>query len=255
MTTLQTEWSGRHIGKDQLRSEVWSRLMEQGVAIGQPFGHIPKFKGADQAAERLASLPIWQHARVIKSNPDSPQQPVRGRALLDGKKLYMAVPRLAQERCFVELTKADLEQQGISLKTAATIKGAMRYGRLVFFSEMEPIDLVVTGCVAVSRDGGRTGKGAGFADLELGILRQMGLIRADTPIVTTVHSLQLVESAQLPMQVHDWSLTWIVTPDEVIETHSTRSQPLGLDWTRIQPEQVETIPVLRKLKAQVSHEG
>lgn len=251
---IQTEWSGRHAGKDQLRSEVWSRLVEQEAAIGKPFGHIPNFKGADQAAERLAGLPIWQQARVIKSNPDSPQQPVRWRALQDGKKLYMAVPRLAQERCFVELTQTALEQQGVSLKTAATIKGAMRYGRLVSLAEMEPIDLVVTGCVAVSWDGGRTGKGAGFADLELGLLRQFGLIKADTPIVTTVHSLQLVENEKLPMQAHDWSLTWIVTPAEVFETRSTRPQPEGLDWTKVRPEQVETIPVLRKLKAQVSYE-
>lgn len=83
---IQTEWSGRHVGKDLLRSEVWSRLVEQEAAIGKPFGHIPNFKGVDQAAERLAGLSIWQQARVIKSNPDSPQQPVRWRALQDGKK-------------------------------------------------------------------------------------------------------------------------------------------------------------------------
>lgn len=254
-TPIQTEWSGRHAGKDQLRSEVWSRLVEQEVAIGQPFGHIPNFKGADQAAERLAGFSVWQQARVIKSNPDSPQQPVRWRALQDGKKLYMAVPRLAQERCFVELARTALEQQAVSLKTAATIKGAMRYGRLVSLAEMEPIDLVVTGCVAVSQDGGRTGKGAGFADLELGILRQFGLIKGDTPIVTTVHVLQLVENEKLPMQTHDWSLSWIVTPDEVFETRSTRPQPEGLDWAKVRPEQVQTIPVLRKLKTQAGHEG
>lgn len=131
----------------------------------------------------------------------------------------------------------------------------MRYGRLVSLAEMELIDLVVTGCVAVSRDGGRTGKGAGFADLELGLLRQFDLIRADTPMVTTVHSLQLVENEKLPMQAHNWSLTWIVTPDEVIETHTTRPQPEGVDWTQVRSEQMETIPVLRKLKAQAGHEG
>ena len=80
----------------------------------------------------------------------------------------------------------------------------MQHGRLVAVDEMSPIDLVVVGCVAVSRDGGRTGKGAGFADLELGLLRQQGLIQAHTPIVTTVHALQIVPSAELPMLPHDW---------------------------------------------------
>ena len=100
-----------------------------------------------------------------------------------------------------------------------------------------PIDLVIVGCVAVSRDGGRTGKGAGFADLELGLLRQSGLIQADTPIVTTVHALQIVPGAELPMRVYDWSLTWIVTPDEAIATAARRTQPPGLLWEHLRPEQ------------------
>ena len=124
----------------------------------------------------------------------------------------------------------------------------MRHGRLVALAEMTPIDLVIVGCVAVSRDGGRTGKGAGFADLELGILRQLGLVQADTPIVTTVHPLQIVASAQLPMLTHDWSLTWIVTPDEAIATSTQRAQPRGLQWEHLRPEQLETIPILRTLR-------
>ena len=40
--------------------------------------------------------------------------------------------------------------------------------------------------VWVSLGGGRIGKGAGFADLELGILRDLGLLKPDTPIVAAV---------------------------------------------------------------------
>ena len=243
-----TAWSGHHPAKDRLRAAVWEQLKAHGTALGEPVGHIPRFVGADQAAARLAALPVWQQARVIKSNPDTAQEPVRRRALQDGKIVYMAVPRLTQERCFVELSPDDLRQRGIALDVAATHRGAMRYGRLVALAEMRPVDLVIVGCVAVSRDGGRTGKGAGFADLELGILRQLGLVQADTPIVTTVHPLQVVASAQLPMLTHDWSLTCIVTPDEAIATSSQRVQPLGLQWEHLRPEQLKTIPVLRTLQ-------
>jgi 5-formyltetrahydrofolate cyclo-ligase len=124
----------------------------------------------------------------------------------------------------------------------------MQHGHLMALDEMVPIDLVVVGCVAVSRDGGRTGKGAGFADLELGMLRQLGLVQADTPIVTTVHALQIVASAELPMLVHDWSLTWIVTPEEAIATLSQHTQPTGLQWEQLRPEQLAAIPVLRTLR-------
>jgi hypothetical protein len=61
-------------------------------------GRIPNFAGAPLTAARLASLPPWRAARVVKANPDAPQLPVRARALVDGKLLYMAVPSLTDER-------------------------------------------------------------------------------------------------------------------------------------------------------------
>lgn len=244
----KTEWSGRHAVKDAVRAEVWSRLKQQRVALRNPVGHIPHFLGAAEAAEQLAALPVWQQAQVIKCNPDAPQAAVRLRALQDGKRLYMAVPRLSRRRCFVELTAADLEQRQIPLEAAATMRQALIHGRLVSFEEMQPIDLVVVGCVAAASDGGRTGKGAGFADLELAMLREFGLVQPQTPIVTTVHPLQLVAGLRLPMQSHDWPLDWIVTPEGVIETQTRYPRPTGLDWTTLRPEQIQAIPILRALQ-------
>jgi hypothetical protein len=51
------------------------------------------------------------------------------------------------------------------------------------------------------------------------------------------------------MRVHDWSLTWIVTPDEAIATAARRTQPPGLLWEYLRPEQLATIPVLRTLRS------
>jgi 5-formyltetrahydrofolate cyclo-ligase len=252
--TVEINWSGYHPDKDKLRAEIWSLLKQQGVSLREPFGHIPSFVGADQAAERLAALPIWQRAKAIKCNPDSPQIPVRLRALQDGKRLYMAVPQLTNTRCFVELTAEHLQQHNIPLEDAAIARKALTYGRLVSFEEMQAIDLVMVGCVAVTRKGGRTGKGAGFADLELAMLKEFGLVQSDTPIVTTVHPLQIVEQERLPMQSHDWALNWIVTPDEVIATNTTYQRPAGLDWDTIRSEQYEKIPILRKLRSNLQTE-
>jgi 5-formyltetrahydrofolate cyclo-ligase len=230
-----------------LRSEIWSLLQENGASQSNPFGHIPSFNGAELAAARLSELPIWRNANVIKCNPDSPQIPVRLRAIQEGKILYMAVPRLVNERCFVELTATHLREQGIPFEEAATHQGALKSGRLVLFEEMRPIELVISGCVAVTPNGGRTGKGAGFADLELGMLQEFKLITDNTPIITTVHPLQIVDNSRLPLQAHDWPLDWIVTPDEIIETHSPYKRPTGIDWNAVQPDQFDSIPVLRKL--------
>ncbi|MEG3896217.1 MULTISPECIES: 5-formyltetrahydrofolate cyclo-ligase [unclassified Microcoleus] len=254
---MKTDWIGYHRDKDKLRTEIWSLLKQQAASVGDPFGHIPNFVGAQLAAERLASLPIWQQAKTIKCNPDSAQIPVRMRALQDGKRLYMAVPRLTDDRCFVELNAADLQRQNVSIAESALAKPSKRIarkaldcGKLVSFAEMEPIDLVIVGCVAVARNGGRTGKGAGFADLELAMLQEFGLVQIDTPIVTTVHPLQIVEDSRLPMQSHDWALNWIVSAQEVIETNTSYPRPTGLNWDSLRSEQLVQIPILRKLREQ-----
>jgi 5-formyltetrahydrofolate cyclo-ligase len=248
MTSQEQHWAGRHQAKDALREEIWGLLKQHGASPSDPFGHIPDFIGSDRAAALLADLPIWKQAQVVKANPDAAQAPARLRAIQDGKVLYMAVPRLVDSRCFVELIGADLAQRGIDLASVSRWQGALEHGRLVLFEEMRPIDLVMTGCVAVTRSGGRTGKGAGFADLELGMLRQFKLLRPGAPIVTTVHPLQLVADARVPMQRHDSALDWIITTDEVIETHTTYPQPGGIDWDAVQPDQYEAIPALRALR-------
>jgi 5-formyltetrahydrofolate cyclo-ligase len=116
---------------------------------------------------------------------------------------------------------------------------------------MKPFDLVVVGCVAVTRQGGRTGKGGGFADLELGIFRELGLVKPGVPIVTTVHAAQVVNDDRVVMVAHDSALNWIITPDEVIETNTPYPQPTGVHWEVVQPDQFTNIPILVSLKEQL----
>lgn len=246
-----TPWSDRNHRKEQLRQRIWAELQQQGAAKRNPFGHIPNFVGAEEAAAQLAQLSIWQSAQVVKCNPDSPQQPVRLRALADGKVLYMAVPQLTQQACFVEVTAAALADKNIPLDEGASMAGALRHGRPVRFEQMQGIDLVLVGCVAVTTAGGRTGKGAGFADLELAMLGEFGLVQRDTPIATTVHELQLVGGDELEMQGHDWPLDWIVMPERAVETQTLLPRPTGLDWATVQPDQLEKIPILAQLKARL----
>ncbi|MFP4632530.1 MAG: 5-formyltetrahydrofolate cyclo-ligase, partial [Halobacteriales archaeon] len=69
--------------KQAVREDVWDALEREGVARFPfpPHGRIPNFAGADAAAERLAETDEWRSADVLKANPDSPQLPVRRRAL------------------------------------------------------------------------------------------------------------------------------------------------------------------------------
>ncbi|HWP34999.1 MAG TPA: 5-formyltetrahydrofolate cyclo-ligase [Thermodesulfobacteriota bacterium] len=236
--------------KGAIRERVWGALSDAGAArFPGARGRIPNFAGADEAARRLAALPVWQRARTLKVNPDAPQRPVRQLALEQGKTLFMAVPRLATERPFVALEPARLAAAGVSPAAASTIEGAMRYGRPVAPAEMPPIELVVCGSVAVARDGARVGKGGGYSDLEYALLRELSRLPPDTPVVTTVHPLQILDPADrpIPMTRHDIPVDWIVTPAEATETRTRYARPAGIYWDDLPAEKRAAIPLLAAL--------
>jgi 5-formyltetrahydrofolate cyclo-ligase len=235
--------------KQQLRERIWESLQRQGVArFPGAVGRIPNFDGASQAAELACRLQVWQRVSVLKCNPDSPQLPLRQAALREGKIIYMAVPRLRQEHCFIEL---DPKRLGGRAGTAATIRGAFKYGHRVTVDELRPIDLVMCGSVAVNREGGRVGKGGGYSDLEYALAFAAGRLSSDIPILTTVHSLQLVEEP-IPREVHDIPVDYIVTPEEVVETRTSLPRPEGIYWDLLPQEKMEAIPALRRMVARLT---
>lgn len=64
----------------------------------------------------------------------------------------------------------------------------------------------------------------------------------DTIIVTTVHALQVVDTA-LPETGHDFSVDLIVTPDGVIRCGPSR-RPAGLIWDHLTAEKIAAILTL-----------
>jgi 5-formyltetrahydrofolate cyclo-ligase len=233
-------------GKSAIRERVWALLERRQVArFPLPLAdRIPNFKGAEQAAARAAALPEWRAARRIKCNPDAPQRALRRRALEDGKLVFMAVPRLREARCFLKLDPARL---GRRLAAAATIKGAAAVGEPVAPGQLGRIDLVVVGSVAVNPDGARVGKGGGYSDLEFALARELGFVTDDTLVLTTVHDLQVVETA-IPMTVHDVPVDFVVTPELVIRTAGTWAKPRGIRWEELSPQQLAAMPALARLR-------
>lgn len=225
--------------KQAARERVWSLLEREHAVPRGVHGRIPAFFGADEAADRLASLQEWDAARVVKAVPDTAQQPVRARALRDGKIVYMAVPKLADALPFYFLDPAVLS---VSHEDAASKETAAQLAPRVGVDEMHPVDLVVCGSVAVNRRGVRLGKGAGYSDIEVALLQEACLIGPNTTIATTVHSLQVVDG-ELPETEHDFSVDLIVTPDEVIRCGEPR-RPRGVLWADLSAAQIAAIPVL-----------
>ncbi|MDS0293998.1 5-formyltetrahydrofolate cyclo-ligase [Halogeometricum luteum] len=233
--------------KQELRERIWDELEKSGESRFPypPHGRIPNFNGADEAAERLAANEAWQNADVIKSNPDSPQLPVRRAALRQGKTIYMAVPRLRDEKCFLRLDPTEVED----VDHATTIGGSSEVGVPVGPDEMEPVDLIVSGSVAVNEEGARVGKGEGYSDLEFAILREFGLVDDETTTVTTLHETQFVDEA-IPTTPQDVPIEWVFTPERSVRTEASARKPSGIAWEEVTDERMAEIPILERLRGE-----
>lgn len=239
------------MSKEEIRNRIWDLMEREGVArFPGTRGRIPNFQGAAITAGRLSQTEVWREAKRIKANPDMPQRPVRELILSQGKVLYMAVPRLRSEKPFLELDPSRLRGR---FREASTIRGAFRLGRPVSPEEMEPIDLIVAGSVAVTKQGARVGKGGGYSDLEYAIGREVGVIDEKTPVVTTVHWLQII--SDIEMKIHDIPLALIITPEEVIVTRSPFPKPEGIYWEILEEEKLKSIPILTRLRSSVNREA
>jgi 5-formyltetrahydrofolate cyclo-ligase len=240
------------LSKHEIRRLVWDMLLKKGVARPPlpPHGRIPNFECASKAAERLFATPEWKRASVVKVNPDSPQKPVRLRALQEGKLLIMPSPRI--RRGFILLDPKVIPKR--FHPSAATIKGAFRWGRILAsvrdIAGMPKVDMIVEGSVAVDTSGRRLGKGEGYGELEYAILRELGLVEEETPIATTIHDLQLMEGP-LPQDPWDVPVDIIATPTRLLRVTSRPPRPQGIIWELLPSRKLREIPILLELREQL----
>jgi 5-formyltetrahydrofolate cyclo-ligase len=132
---------------------------------------------------------------------------------------------------------------------ATTIGGSAEVGVQVGPEEMTPIDLVVSGSVAVTDQGARVGKGEGYSDLEFAILREFGLVDDETTTVSTVHQIQVVDE-EIETDSHDVPIDHLITPERTVHTSATGPKPSGIDWERLPAEKIGEIPILERLDGQ-----
>jgi 5-formyltetrahydrofolate cyclo-ligase len=192
--------------KQALRKKIWRLMMTREIAVFPLpcWGRIPNFIGSERAAEKLRTTKEWKNARVIFANPDAAQRKVRENALKDGKRLIMASPKLKMGYLMIFPNKVRGREA-----YASTIKGAFKFG--VQVKNFPKPDLIITGCVAVDRYGNRLGKGGGYGDAEILMIRERF---GEVPVATTVHPVQIVK--HVPVKPKDQKVTIIVTPEKVL---------------------------------------
>jgi len=250
--------------KSRIREAVSAALLasqpgsDGPIALPDPiFDHqldhfITDFKGSPQATLRLVDLPEWQQAQRVFITPDNSTQLLREMAIRQGKEMIMTTYGIRRGSLLVQRAGVPEGQE----EYASTLAGMEKFGqRLSSLEDLEkagPLDLMVTGALAISRlHGGRAGKGAGWFDAEWGIWKSLQLVQADTPIIGIVHDVQVVSQA-FALDPWDCHITIIVTPAEVIRLPAL-PQPAGVLWEKIvTPQQqawLAAIPYMQELHA------
>ncbi|XP_013142091.1 PREDICTED: methenyltetrahydrofolate synthase domain-containing protein [Papilio polytes] len=238
------------VTKQSFRIKVWRHLENNALAMfPRPvYNRIPNFKGAPEAAARLAELDVFKNANTVKVNPDKPQEPVRVICLEQQKTLYVPVPRL-QTGFLNRIVLPEGEPGPATYRKAVSRNGMEVFGQPIGIEDTVTLDLVVMGSVAVSKEGYRIGKGRGYGDLEFGLMMHMKAIKPNTLVATTVHDCQVFDT--LPAQLfgpHDVPIDLIVTPTQVIETQRMSQRPAGILWQLVSNRRLQIMPILGQLR-------
>ncbi|MCS7111041.1 MAG: 5-formyltetrahydrofolate cyclo-ligase [Ignisphaera sp.] len=230
--------------REGIRRRIWSLMESENIALfPRPvYGRIPNFVGAEEATYKFVHGELFKKARVVKVNPDAPQRAVREAVLRAGKVLIMPTPRISKGFLILDPRKIP----GYLHREASTIAGALRYGTLIDPDDILEIDIIVAGSVAVSIYGERLGKGEGYSELEYAILSEYGKVSEETPIVTTVHDVQVLD-LHIPLEPWDITVDYIHTPSKSIKCIGRRQRPSGILWHYLEREKIESIPLLKKL--------
>ncbi|CAH2059411.1 unnamed protein product, partial [Iphiclides podalirius] len=248
--TADTTLVPEEVTKQSFRLKVWRHLENNSLAMfPRPvFNRIPNFKGAPEAAARLAELEVFKNANTVKVNPDKPQEPVRVVCLEQHKTLYVPVPRL-QNGFLNRLVLPEGETGPAAIRKSVSRNGMETYGQPIGIEDSVSLDLVVMGSVAVSKEGYRIGKGRGYGDLEFGLMMHMKAIKPTTLVATTVHDCQVFDT--LPAELfgpHDVPVDLIITPTQVIETQRMSQRPVGILWHLLSNRRIQMMPILGQLR-------
>lgn len=193
---------------------------------------VPDFIGSERCADMIADLPAYASATTIFVSRDNNLQAFRQRTLEDGKRLIMPSHALRTGLRVIESVPAGLE------RFAAMLDGLEEFARTISIEQVEdvgPVPLVVTGAVAVSREGIMFGARHDYFRVEVAILAGMNVLTDDALTVGVVHDCQVIEIAPDDAPPQALVLDVVVTPTEIFRGAPAKPLKSPTD-PRISPE-------------------
>jgi 5-formyltetrahydrofolate cyclo-ligase len=235
-----------------MRARIWSALRT--VARPDSRFHwdfssfITDYEGSEEGAERIRQLPAWQQAGLLFITPDNNLEPLRRRAMEDGKPFVMSTYGIARGFLYLDPARVAFADH----RWAATLDGMDRAAQPMTLHEVAALgafDVLVTGASAISTSGIRFGKGHGYFDLEWAMFSEMGCLAANPVVIAAGHDCQVVE-IDLAGSEFDTRVDLIVTPTRTIEVPAHQGhQPGRVVWERLKPGMEARIPPLQELRA------
>jgi len=227
--------------------EQLRRVARPDSRLHYDFAHMhPDFEGSNLAAEQAVALKPMREATTVFTAPDNALLALRQAVLASGKILILSTYRM--RRGFRMIDPRRISPHDLAF--AATLDGMERLGTpigLDLLASLGPVDVLATGAAAISKDGMRFGRGLGYFDIEWGLLAEMGLVRETTPIIAFVHDVQVVDEP-IAASAREAVVDWIVTPTRSLHITHRQRRPTGIDWPRLDPQEIEEMQALKELQ-------
>jgi 5-formyltetrahydrofolate cyclo-ligase len=233
-----------------VRERIWSKLRQ--VARPDTRFHlnfaevIPDFENSEAATAKILELPQFKASKFAFITPDNCLVDLRRAMLERGIPFVMSTYGIFRGFLYVEPGSVP---KGAELY-AAWLDGMEHFGRPITLEEitrMGRFDFMVTGASAVSIDGVRFGKGHGYFDLEWGMFTDLGLADDNTPVIASVHDVQVVEDRLHPSET-DILVDSIATPTRLLTVERRGRRPRGVKWPLLTKEQIDQTPPLLELQ-------
>lgn len=199
---------------------------------------------AGKIAERLRRISVYREAKTILMMPSPLLFQARINCLLDGKNLIMPSPAL--KTGFYRVKPFAIAFPDLAYGTS--LKGISMFGKKMPEKQLKnaEIDLALTGCVALDRQGRRLGEGTGFFDLSMGVFAEYGGVTDETPVGCVLGPDQLSE-AELSSDAWDVGVDFMVMADRDMPISRPDGLLPRLDWQVLSKKQIRKMDPLWRL--------
>jgi 5-formyltetrahydrofolate cyclo-ligase len=194
-------------------------------------------------AEYLRRQDLYREARTVFATPAALLHQMRINCLLDNKLLVMPTPGLKDGFYCITPHTVPFKQLGMAM----TESGLRHFGRRLASGENPVIDLLLTGALAVDREGGRLGNGTGYFDLSCAILSACGWLADDHQVLAVVDRTQLV-TEPLPHEPWDVTMSGVVTAEGCYRFAGQGRKEYPIFWQQLSAGRIKKITPLWQLR-------